>query len=398
MPFTIVRNDITRMAVDAVVNSAAPHLLGGGGADGEIHRVAGPELAKACRKLGGCKPGQVKLTEGYGLPCRYVIHTVGPVWMGGFFGEEEILRTCYRNALQLAREMELETVAFPLIASGIFAYPRDKALRIAMDEIQQFVLENDLMVYLVVYDPESFRISSKLQRDIQQYVDDRYVEEHSEERFELPPEPTRPGQPVPKTASIPDGIRSFNRPLWNREASSFAMEETAWQEDELSSPDDFPEDDWDAPAFCCPAPMEAACAPAPVADAIPDGAVDHEAVLRNLLSQQDESFTQRLLRLIDASGMTDPECYRRANIDRRLFSKIRNNPHYQPSKQTALAFAVSLRLSREETDQLLRTAGLALSRSSRFDLVVAYFINGGIYDVMQINEALYAFDLPLLGN
>lgn len=398
MPFTIVRNDITRMAVDAVVNSAAPHLLGGGGADGEIHRVAGPELAQACRKLGGCKPGQVKLTEGYGLPCRYVIHTVGPVWMGGFFGEEETLRSCYRNALQLAREMELETVAFPLIASGIFAYPRDMALRIAMDEIQQFVLENDLMVYLVVYDPESFRISSKLQRDIQQYVDDRYVEEHSEERFGLPPEPNRPRQPVPKTAPIPDGIRPFNRPLWNREDSLFAMEESAWQDEKLTPLDDFPEDDRDTPAFCCSAPMEAVCVPAPVADAIPDGAVDHEAVLRNLLSQQDESFTQRLLRLIDASGMTDPECYRRANIDRRLFSKIRNHPHYQPSKQTALAFAVSLRLSREETDQLLRTAGLALSRSSKFDLVVAYFINEGIYDVMQINEALYAFDLPLLGN
>ncbi|MBE5793496.1 MAG: macro domain-containing protein [Clostridiales bacterium] len=398
MPFTIVRNDITRMAVDAIVNSAAPHLLGGGGADGKIHRVAGPELAQACRKLGGCKPGQVKLTEGYGLPCRYVIHTVGPVWMGGFFGEEETLRACYRHALELAQEKGLETVAFPLISSGIFAYPRDKALRIAMDEIRDFVLDNDLMVYLVVYDAESFRISSRLQQDIQQFVDDRYVAEHSGEQLAYAPEPPQTesvshSAPVPE---IPDGIREAKRPLLMQNAVPFAKEISVWQEEEAPTADDFMEADWEIPDGC------GAFASDTYGDSAPNYVscreVDHEAILRDLLSQQDESFTQRLLRLIDEHGMTDPECYRRANVDRRLFSKIRNHPHYQPSKQTALAFAIALRLNRAETDQLLRTAGLALSPSSRFDLVVEYFIQKGIYDVMQINEALYAFDLPLLGN
>lgn len=394
MPFTIVRNDITRMAVDAIVNSAAPNLLGGGGADGEIHRVAGPALKEACRALGGCKPGQAKLTEGYGLPCRYVIHTVGPVWMGGMFHEEETLRSCYRNALQLAWEKQLETIAFPLISSGIFAYPREKALRIAMDEIGHFVLESDLMVYLVVYDRESFRISSRLQQDIQQYVDDRYVEEHSDAWPDAEPKAAEPFQVGEAHTGRFTAVRPFGQPLWSREAQPNNMAQTAWEAEE-----ELPEDDWEASDVCCTIPAETVCIPDAAPHATIPDAADHEAILRNLLSQQrDESFTQRLLRLIDESGMTDPECYRRANIDRRLFSKIRNNPHYQPSKQTALAFAVSLRLSREDTDQLLRTAGLALSRSSKFDLVVAYFIGEGIYEVMQINEALYAFDLPLLGN
>ena len=395
MPFTIVRNDITRMAVDAIVNSAAPHLLGGGGADGEIHRVAGPELMEACRGLGGCKPGEAKLTEGYHLPCRYVIHTVGPVWMGGLFHEEETLRLCYRNALQLAHEQGLETIAFPLISSGIFAYPREKALRIATEEIGNFVLKTDLMVYLVVYDQESFRISSRLQQDIQQFIDDSYVAEHSDAWPEDECDLAEPFQAGESNTGRFTAVRPFHQPMWDREAHSTSREMAAWEADVSASP----EESWDMADACCTAPVEMPCIPDGAVQGIPHEAVDHEAILRDLLNhQQDESFTQRLLRLIDESGMTDPECYRRANIDRRLFSKIRKNLHYQPSKQTALAFAVALRLDRAAAEQLLQTAGLALSRSSKFDLVVAYFINEGIYDVMQINEALYAFDLPLLGN
>ena len=395
MPFTIVRNDITRMQVDAIVNSAAPHLLGGGGADGAIHQAAGPELKEACRALGGCKPGQVKHTLGYNLPCRYVFHTVGPVWMGGVMGEEEKLRSCYRNALHLAREMALESIAFPLISSGIFAFPRDRALRVAMDEIRDFVLEHDLMVYLVVYDPESFRISARLQKEITQYIDDRYVQEHEEtELLNLDWDEEWIGAPQASMAQE----RSFTafreaEPIFDGCADSHLMPQVGEGEAMPSEP--LPstgfDDDWQAHTQPCLAvrPKETA---APVFND------EMEAKLRHLLAMQDESFTQRLLRLIDESGMSDPECYRRANIDRRLFSKIRNNAHYQPTKQTVLAFAVALRLSRPDTDALLQTAGLALSHSNKFDLVVEYFIKEGIYDVMQINEALYAFDLPLLGN
>ncbi len=456
MPFTIVRNDITRMQVDAIVNSAAPHLLGGGGADGAIHRAAGPELTKACRALGGCKTGQVKLTKGYRLPCRYIIHTVGPVWLGGMMGEEQKLRSCYRNALALAKEQGFESIAFPLISSGIFAVPRELAIRVAMDEIGAFVLENDLMVYLVVYDPESFRLSKQLHKDIRQYIDDHYVSLQYDEA----------------TSSLSSDSYSFSSGfdsdfLWEDEAeinaalpedNAAAPEDTAFDglscsESEASVDDDpffatwepvdelteriaEPSDSagWDGYAdtgeYCaasifdldenaqlddtlempviskeCSPPLCAAKAPPEIppavieirAPAAPVTEEEHEEQLRLLLRQRDESFTQMLLRKIDEKGMTDPECYRRANIDRRLFSKIRNNLQYKPSKQTALAFAVALRMNRYETEELLRTAGLALSRSSKFDIIVEYCLAHHLYDVHQINRILYDFDQMTLG-
>lgn len=392
MPFSIVRNDITHMQVDAIVNSAAPHLLGEGGADGAIHRAAGPALKEACRKLGGCKTGQVKATPGFRLPCQYVFHTVGPVWMGGFFGEEEKLRSCYRNALALAAEMQLESVAFPLISSGLFRFPREMALRVATDEIGQFVLKHDMQVYLVVYDRESFRISSKLMQDIHQYIDDRYVEE---QYWGSPLEETQQTKPL------------FSAP---REARPFAVHNSReYSAAQIFDTEDVYSSGPMGDACIMPAPLEDDLAEVSFAmrepgaetgryEKLSDRYADHEDRLRRILQHQDEGFSQRLMRMIDQRGMTDPECYRRANIDRRLFSKIRTNHHYQPSKQTALAFAVALRLNRQETDELLQSAGLALSHSSRFDLVVEYFINEGVFDVMRINEALYAFDLPLLGN
>lgn len=379
MPFAIVRNDVTRMAVDAIVNSTGP-LSRLGGADAAIHRAAGPELRRRCRRLGGCRPGRPLMTPAFDLPCRYVIHIIAPVWQGGKAGEEQQLRACYRDAMQLAVENGLESIAFPLISSGLFAFPRETALCAAMDAIRDFVLYNDLMVYLVVYDAASFRISEKLHKNIVQYIDDRYVEEHGGA-----PEM---GTPLLNNASIFDW-EALPRP----HAAAAAPLLPEQEEPEELSPaaadavygDSFADDGGSDP--CLAESMPAACEPE----------ADWENVLRDLLGEPDESFTQRLLRLIDESGMTDPECYRRANVDRRVFSKIRGNIHYQPSKQTAVAFAVALRLSLQKTEDLLRTAGLALSRSSRFDLIVSYFIEQGIYDVMAINEALYAFDQPLLG-
>lgn len=382
MPFTIIRNDITRMAVDAIVNSAAPHLLGGGGADGAIHRAAGPELREACRRLGGCRQGEIKVTEGFQLPCRYVFHTVGPVWLGGGFGEEKKLRRCYRNAMEKALEMELETIAFPLISGGLFGFPQERALCAAMDEVRDFVLKHDLMVYLVVYSPEAFRISARLEADIRQYIDDAYVSERAEQ-----------------ICNRPDRLLAARREVF-ADVDYCAEPDEAYDWEELSPP---------GMAALEPAAPEAsvmeercivcqsAAFPCPQVTA-PLDEEEQNAVLKELLRQRDESFTERLLRLIDESGLTDPECYRRANVDRRLFSKIRNNPHYQPTKQTALAFAIALRLDRAATDELLRSAGLALTGSSHFDLIVDYFIRRGNYDMMQINQALYSFDLPLLGN
>lgn len=328
MPIQIVRNDITKMKVDAIVNAANPSLLGGGGVDGCIHRAAGPELLEACKALGGCPTGSAKLTLGYGLPCKYVIHAVGPRWQGGCQHEENLLISCYQRALSLAKEAGCETVAFPLISSGIYGYPKDQALGVAMDTISRFLLENDMTVYLVVFDKSAYRISGKLFANIEEYIDDHYVDTHSD-----PP---------------------------NRRVSSNVF-------------------------------YEASRPFLPMAASVPGKS------LEEMVEQLDESFSEMLLRKIDESGMTDAQCYKKANIDRKLFSKIRSDKLYKPSKPTVLAFAIALELSLEETKDMLMKAGFALSHASKFDIIVEYFIERGNYNIFEINEALFAFDQSLLG-
>ena len=323
MPLLLVRNDLTKMPVDAIVNAANESLLGGGGVDGCVHRAAGPELLEACRALGGCRTGEAKLTAGFRLPCRYVIHTVGPVWRGGTHGEREQLASCYRSSLALARAHGCETVAFPLISSGIFGYPKDQALRVAVDTIGAFLAENDLTVYLVIFDRASYEIGGKLFADIAAYIDERYVDAHTDLR----------------RISVAE----------NR--------------------------------------MPSACEAAPMAASGLDEALAH----------LDAGFSETLLKLIDRSGKKDSEIYKKANVDRKLFSKIRSNPAYRPSKPTAVAFAVALELSLPETRDLIARAGYALSASSRFDVIVEYFIARKNYNIFEINEALFAFDQSLLG-
>ena len=337
MPLEIVRNDITKMAVDAIVNAAKESLLGGGGVDGCIHRAAGPELLAECRTLGGCKTGDAKITKAYRLPCKHVIHTVGPVWNGGKYGEREQLVSCYRMSPALAKEHKCETVAFPLISSGIFGYPKDQALRVAVDTIGEFLMENDMTVYIVIFDRAAYQISGKLFADIAEYIDDHYVDQHTDSRQER--------------------LRRLNR---------LEMEES----------------------MVC----EKAAAPcAPMAVGAVGGSLD------DLLQDLDAGFSETLLKLIDRTGKKDSEIYKKANVDRKLFSKIRNNPDYKPSKTTALAFAIALELDLEETKDFIARAGFALSHSSRFDVIIEYFIRRKKYDIFEINEALFAFDQSLLG-
>lgn len=369
MPLEIVRNDITKMNVDAIVNAANTSLLGGGGVDGAIHRAAGPQLLEECRALHGCATGEAKITKGYNLPCRYVIHTVGPVWHGGLLGEKRLLASCYRSALELARQHGCESVAFPMISTGAYGYPAEKALRVALDEIGAFLLENEMTVYIVVFSSSSVMIGKKLFADIRQYIDDQYADRYLETRGER----ARCAQSR-RLADGAFGDTAPIRPLSEDDIQAFeAAREEAPQEEICESVGYQPDDD----AFAW--------------------MTQKELSLEEVLGRIDESFQQMLLRKIDESGMKDAECYKRANISRKLFSKIRGNTHYKPTKATALAFAIALRMELSETKELLGKAGYALSRSSRFDLIVEYFIMRGIYDVDEINQALFSFDQPLLG-
>lgn len=341
MPFEIVRNDITRMRVDAIVNAANKSLLGGGGVDGAIHRAAGPKLLEECRGLNGCETGEAKLTRGYNLPARYVIHTVGPIWHGGAYGERQLLAACYRNALVLAQAHGLESVAFPLISAGAYGYPGDQAMAVAVEVITGFLLDHDMTVYLVVFGRGAFQTGKKLFKDVQEYIDDVYAESHSQ------------------------GNARARQMLWQ------ADEGAALEADRAMA---------SRPCDAVPEPSAA----------MPDW--------NALLKQTDEGFSEALLKLIDDRGLTDAQCYKRANVDRKLFSKIRSNPAYKPSKPTACAFAVALRLNLPETRALLDRAGFTLTHSSKFDIIVEYCILHGVYDVHEINEVLFDYDMPLLGS
>ena len=330
MPLEIVRNDITKMTVDAIVNAANESLLGGGGVDGAVHYAAGPELLAECKALGGCKTGKAKITSGYNLPAKYVIHTVGPIYEDGKHGEKVLLESCYRESLALALEHNCETVAFPLISSGVYGCPKDQALKVAIDVISDFLLQNEMKVYIVIFDKAAYKISEKLFSDIAEYIDDNYVDEHTDYR---------------------------------RESMRLNM------------------------------PMQSIMA----ADMCECKAMATDDDLNEIINRIDESFSQMLLRKIDEKGMTDAECYKKANIDRKLFSKIRSDVHYKPSKPTAIAFAISLELSLDETEDMLKKAGFALSHSNKFDIIIEYFISKGNYNIFEINEALFAFDQSLLG-
>ncbi|MBQ5311430.1 MAG: O-acetyl-ADP-ribose deacetylase [Oscillospiraceae bacterium] len=330
MSFSIIRNDITKVKADAVVNAANSSLLGGGGVDGAIHRAAGPDLLFECRLLGGCKTGQAKITKGYNMPCKYIIHTVGPVWQDGSHNEPALLYSCYKNSLELAKKYECGSVAFPLISSGIYGYPKDKALEVAVSAIKDFLADNDMEIMLVVFDKSSFILSSELMDDIQSYIDDNYAEVHNDLISRLHITPSKKS----KTA----GMRHTE------------------------------------PADAC---FAAVCEESSPFDDL------------------DESFSEALLRLIDQKGLTDVQVYKRANIDRRLFSKIRNTA-YRPSKMTALALAIALELDVAQTNSLLEKAGFTLSNSIRSDVIIRYFIEKGEYDIYTINETLFAFDQSLL--
>lgn len=343
MPLQIIRQDITKIRCDAIVNPTNPELIPGGGTDKAIHTAAGPKLAQTCAKLSGCEPGQAVITPAYDLPCKYVIHTVGPVWKDGTCGERALLESCYIKSLRLAKKYRCKTVAFPLISSGTYGCPKDQVLKTAMDTIGEFLYDNEMTVTVAVFDKESFALSRELSDEVAAYIDDRYTGDDEPRTFRRLREP-------------------FERCIRNERASACLEEAYA---------DSMP-----------------AAVPVPKAK---------KATLDEMLRSMDKGFAETLFDYIDARGMDDVECYKRANIDRKTFSKIKCNKNYKPSKQTVLSFAIALRLTLDETNHLLNTVGMSLSRSSKFDVIIEYFIENGKYDIFEINETLFAFDQVLLG-
>ena len=329
MPFEIIRNDITCMHCDAIVNTANPLPVIGGGTDAGIHAAAGPELLLAREQIGPIAVGSAAITPAFRLEAKFVNHTVGPQWRGGNAGEEQLLEQCYRSSLELALANGCKSIAFPLISAGTYGFPRDKALSCALRAISAFLMEHEMQVWLVVFNREAFQLSEKLFRGVQSYIDEHFVEQKL-------------------CLELRDRFR-YSRVM---------------------------RDDM---AVCSSAP-----AAAPMN-------------LRDLVREVDAGFSETLLKHIDKSGKKDSEIYTRANVSRQHFSKIRNNPDYRPTKPTALAFAIALELDLEQTGDLIGRAGYALTGSSKFDVIIRYFIEQGIYDLFEINSALFEFDQNLLG-
>ncbi len=358
MPLKILRQDITEMKVDAIVNTTNEEMVGYSGVDLAVHTAAGKRLDAECAMLAPLGLGCAKITKGYNLYAKYIIHTSGPIWQGGLAGQSIILKSCYTQSLRLAVEYGCESVAFPLISPGNYGYPKDQVLKFAIQVITEFLFEHELMVYICVYDRKSYEFSKVVFNEISEFIDDGYVKEK----------------------------HGFTH-RFNERAAARSCE--VCEEETITA--DFSE--------CY---VSEDCAPVvemmPCASVLPPCSSIAGKSLEEYMKAMDKPFAYKLFDYIDAKGMSDVECYKKANIDKKTFSKIKCNPQtYKPSKQTAVAFAIALELTLDETQDLLSSAGLTLSRSFVFDKIIRYFIQKGIYDVFVINEALFEFDQVLLG-
>lgn len=437
MPFEIIRNDITKMRVDAIVNTANPRPVIGSGVDAAIHVKAGPMLLIARRLIGIMNTGEARVTPGFRLPCKHVIHTVGPVWEDGGHGEAYLLRQCYDNALKLALRHRCKSVAFPLISSGNYGFPKKVALDVAVEAIREFLKDHEMHIYLVVFSKASLELSGGLTDQIRSFVDDAYVQEREKaeysfnvsRNFELVRE--RLGEPAGEAESVdahPNALECEELPSeWDQVEDTFELE-FDWDEapaileldvnrresetqEKIVSTEALPRidppqlSDRSSRPVCSSAPGMGAPSRAPkyTKASEPKRRKDtviplfDEKELQKMVQQADAGFSETLLKLIEKSGEKDSDIYKRANVDRKLFSKIRNNPQYNPSKPTAVAFAIALELDLEETRDFIGRAGYALSRSNKFDIIIEYFITHGRYDIYEINMMLFEFDQSLLG-
>lgn len=363
MPFQIIRNDITRVKADAIVNTANPHARVGGGTDSAVYKAAGWEmLLEERKKIGDIPVGEVAVTPAFSLPAKYIIHTVGPAWVDGRHGEYDHLASCYRKSLLIAEQLECESIAFPLISTGTYGFPKGRALQIALRTISEHLQRSEMEVILVVFDRKAYELSSELTDHVRQYIDDNYVSLKEADYYHRDYRPGEYINTVERTES-PSMFRRRRR----RKQDTGPMRPAGMDLYEIF-------------------PSESLQAPKPKEN------------LDDIIRHPGEGFQECLFRLIDERKMEDPEVYRRANISRKLFSKIRCNSGYTPGKKTVLALAVALELNLDQTTDLLSRAGLAFSPGNIFDLIVKYCIENRTYDIYEINALLFEYDQPLLGN
>ena len=447
MPFYIIRNDITKVHSDAIVNTANPEPVYAGGTDAAIYYAAGAEKLLAERKkIGRIRPGEAAFTPAFDLHAKYIIHTVGPVWQGGDHDEFELLASCYRNSLDIARRLGCKSISFPLISTGVYGFPKDSALEIALREISIFLDNSEMNVTLVVFDRKSFDLSAGLTAEIRQYIDENYVEKQSAEEYAIDnssgqsPERNRPFSAFrdlqrrsarhSRSGSAPRPLRKpagKDSTLPEERTDSLLMEDAAEYESEYSvssefdsvtgyagSPSEYGTEYFASSAFdsgsgYAGSPADGMASPPQAEMPAMSEKAAHDRhfkkdlsprprrSLQDVMSQVGESFQECLLRLIDERGFTDAQVYKRANIDRKLFSKIRCNPDYIPRRKTIISLAVALELNIDEMTDLLLKAGIALSPGSKFDLIIRYCVENQISDSMTINAILFDYDQPLLG-
>ena len=359
MPFEIVRNDITNMEVDAIVNAANPRPIIGYGVDSGVHKKAGDQLLVARKKIGDIAFGEAAITPAFNLSAKYVIHAVSPIWQDGKKNEAQLLENCYVNSLQLALENKCESIAFPLLSAGNHGFPKDLALQTAINVFSKFLMKHEMQIYLVVFGKQSFALSEKLFHSVQSYSDETYIQEKSLEEYGV----------TNKRDVRELELLQLREAMSRRRKAELEYNILAEEICEVSSVDE----DKELTPTVAPRRLE------------------------DLMKEIDETFSEALIRLIDQKGLKDPDVYKKANIDRKFFNKIKNNKNYRPSKATCVAFAIALELNLDETRDLIGKAGYALTHSSKFDIIIEYFILEQNYNSFEINEVLFAFGQPLIG-